>query len=620
MTTDELTTPRTTEELLELLAEESIRKSHNSVSISFRQMLAYIDKVVDKVEESEGAAPQDILPLLKAYRAMAEKFYKQFESSLLAEIVKQRDTMNLVDDVVKHVEGLRNNVPQKATLAKVLPLLKKNRAVAQSEYENLKKDFPVLMQSAMDKLRDEWQRLSALALASQTLTENEKLGRALKVVVEVAAHSIGVDKEKIIIVPGSAFALNFFTYVEDMAALTIPIYSVQTPWEWSVFWHELAGYKVRQLKKSKTLEAVGDRLNAFRDVYKPLNEHWRGKLLDLVVWDNNQFSRAYLSELLSGKNSDLSDLLGGFEHQFEQIEQALLSGSGLMQIQSYDQFKNSGWCVDWFKELFEDTWSVLTFGEPFLGYLEDVLTRNAKRDSRHPPLEIRLSVAKEVLKLSHPTRQIESDPPIVDQIAARQVLKLISLLVFAARKFESPDFIRLADPQIIERQKTRDELLKMVSQKIQRSIKNWSGKFLSANSPSGRIKNSAKRFLNTFSDPVTTDLLLQLDKYEEANPLKLDDNNLLLGKDYRQLLELSFLEVDYHVAGDFQLTEMGGNKMCWVNPHQWNSTEWDAQRMQVGEHDAIPPGWVKIKNSHDNTCWRVNNADWQVWYAMAAPR
>ena len=131
-----------------------------------------------------------------------------------------------------------------------------DKETAAAEYNNLTENFPTLLQTALDKLKDEWQRLNTIAGASQTLLVDQKLGQALRVVMGVAAYSIGVGAERIAIVPGDAFALYFFTYLENFAVLTVPIYSLQAPWEWSIFWHELAGYKVRQLEKDATIDAI----------------------------------------------------------------------------------------------------------------------------------------------------------------------------------------------------------------------------------------------------------------------------------------------------------------------------------------------------------------------------
>ena len=87
-----------------------------------------------------------------------------------------------------------------------------------------------------------------------------------------AALSVGIEAERIAIVPGDAFALYFFTYLENFAVLTVPIYSVQAPWEWSIFWHELAGYKVRQLEKDTALTAIRENLERLHNLFKKIDK------------------------------------------------------------------------------------------------------------------------------------------------------------------------------------------------------------------------------------------------------------------------------------------------------------------------------------------------------------
>src|SRR5688572_13969908 len=77
------------EEILNSLDVDKLSRSHNSVNISFAQMLAYIDKL------QVADYPKEITLLLQTYRAMAEKFYIQFELSLLREIEKQHNDQNL---------------------------------------------------------------------------------------------------------------------------------------------------------------------------------------------------------------------------------------------------------------------------------------------------------------------------------------------------------------------------------------------------------------------------------------------------------------------------------------------------------------------------------------------
>jgi hypothetical protein len=598
MPTDEQIKHSKVEDLVKSLGEESLKRAHNSVGISFDQMLVYIDKI------REPIPPGDINSLLKTYRLMAEMFYTKFEFSLLREIKKQSDTQKQADDAIQRIEELHSNNPAKAALTSATPLLIEDRIIAAIEYQKLIENFPTLLQNALDKLKDEWQRVNMLAVASQTLNENEKLDRSLKAVVEVAAHSVGVEAERIVIIPGNAFALYFFTYLDNFAVLTVPIYSVQAPWEWSIFWHELAGYKVRRLEKTSTIEIIKDKLTTFHKLYKISDEEKRKELLNLITW-NNPSSQGYLSDIFSKERLTLDDL-GGFEHQFERM---LLNLPNNDKFQIYDQIKTDGWCIDWFKELFEDAWSVLAIGEPFLDFFSDVLGRNTARDSRHPPMDVRLSVAKELLILMDPQSELANEPKPMEKFAAQQILNFISLLIASARKYEDPN-LQSTTLELFW-QRIRDELFKKIRNGIQESIANWSGKFLSADDPARRVRNNAKNFLNTFSDPMLEEMLSKLHEYE-ANQIKPSYKDLLKSRDYKQLLRLSFSEVDYHTPGDIQLLENG--RTYWVKPVDWNSTLWLAQRHPVGK--GILPNETTIRDVNQQEDWKIQKADWDTWFKM----
>ena len=144
----------------------------------------------------------------------------------------------------------------------------------------------------------------------------------------------------------------------------------------------------------------------------------------------NNFSKSYLEKVLSNTRLNLSDL-GGFEHQFERIV-ANMPKKNIFE--RYDQIKADGWCVGWLKELFEDVWSVLAIGEPFLHVFEDLLSRHVATDVRHPPLQVRMDVARKLLELMDTNIKDVKEPKSVVESAAQQILKFISLLIIANRK------------------------------------------------------------------------------------------------------------------------------------------------------------------------------------------
>lgn len=132
------------------------------------------------------------------------------------------------------------------------------RSELKKEYENngeLANDVPVLMQEALDKLVGEWERVySFIAINPESDTDGiqlflEKLNNR---VINAAIRDVGFNPNIVSVVPqfGSAYSLGFFNYSDDFMALNVPLTKIKSPWEWTIFWHEIAGLRVRLLKKA----------------------------------------------------------------------------------------------------------------------------------------------------------------------------------------------------------------------------------------------------------------------------------------------------------------------------------------------------------------------------------
>jgi len=525
------------------LEDRPLSRSHNSVGSSFTRMLDYIDKI------STVGTPKDIEFLLETYRKMAERFYIQYELSLLKEIQEQQNVQKQSDEARKKMEVLTDI---KGTYLETL--LETTYKDAVDEEANLTKIFPTQLQKALDKLRFEWQRLNTIAVASKTITKDKKLIQALEVVVESARFSVGIIADRIAVVPGDAFALQFYSYLRNLAVLIVPIYSVQAPWEWSIFWHELAGHKVHRLEKYTSIE-----INRIRENLKRFYENYRDpkktpidriKLLETITRNNqyvdpvkqenlstrkNNFSQNYLDRVFSGKRLVLRDL-GGFEHQFERMLENL--PEKFNKFQAYEQIKVDGWCVDWFKELFEDAWSLLAIREPFIPFLTDILNRHVVTDGRHPLVEVRLKVAKELLNLMNSDSIAVKQPETVEESAAQQILKFISLLMAASLDFEKPNPNNLSDAWQIYRPRLSD----IVGSEIGSYIRKWSDG-LTVNVSTEGARKYTEEFIDELSDEQFKDFIEIFE--DEKNQLEANYEDLLGNKDYQQLLALSFYDVDF---------------------------------------------------------------------------
>lgn len=538
---------------LRLLDEDSLSRSHNSVNLSFAQMLAYIDKL------HNANLPEEIKCLLDTYRLMAEKFYIQFELSLLDKIAEQRDIRQKSNQVM---EKLRNFSELEAgELETATDLLTSACDNANTTYNDLVRRFPSLLQNALDKLKNEWQRLDTIVVSNQALIRDEQLLRALEAVVKAAAYSVGIEKDRIVIVPGNGFALYFFTYLSNFAVLTVPIHSVRAPWEWSIFWHELAGYKVRQLESKSTINKLKANLRILHDFYTREENRfeWR-QLLELMTHNGsdqkeelasrrNRFAYRYLNDLISRPRLVLNDL-GSFEYQFELVLKNLKMKN---KFQTYDEIKSQGWCVDWFEELFEDAFSVMTIGSSFLDFFKDILKRHSDNDGRHPPLDVRLKVAEALLTCMSADSE-PGKPTTVEESAAQQILKFISLLTLASQPLPKEDEIdiNLGMARIMN-SVVRYELPESVGVQIGSSIQQWSNNFLSAKDRFNDAKEEAEKFINKFSvEDLEFISVFDRDTKSELTP---SFESLLVGRDYEALLALSFYERDFFNGTDIKTVE-----------------------------------------------------------------
>ncbi len=96
---------------------------------------------------------RDINFLLKTYREMAEKFYAQYERSLLDEITKQRRVKEQVELAIgqydKDLKDLKDEDVIKA-IKTAKDLLTEDGKAADAEYQKLIKSFPTLLQNALE--------------------------------------------------------------------------------------------------------------------------------------------------------------------------------------------------------------------------------------------------------------------------------------------------------------------------------------------------------------------------------------------------------------------------------------------------------------------------------------
>lgn len=526
--------------LKESLASNSLQidiltKAHRSVSISFNQMLSYIDEIKlggqTNQSRTDSNIQRDIITLIDAYKEMAQCFYAQYELSLLEEIKYQGDRKTESDHVQDDIDRMTVIKVRRRFEKTAEPLLKGAAVDAEKEYINLIKEFPQRLQGVLDKLRDEWQRVGTIAVASRALSEDSKL-QALELVVDMAAYSMGLQDDRIVIVPGTAFALYFFSYIENFAVLTVPIHSVRAPWEWSIFWHELAGYLVRQVENK---EKIG---KAFKNNMQALGTSGDQPAVLDAVTKGNTFGRKYLEQLLLQKQD--TDDIGGFEYQFEQTLKGLLEQKN---FRDYDDLKAAGWSVDWIKELFEDAYSVLARGESFLSLFEDILKRQGSRDDRHPPYEIRLKVAGALLDQAKVEKELLlSNEDGFIQLVCQQLLKFIPMVNLAVYNFKKSRSTSL--PQL------QEKLFAIVKEKIDSSIQDWI-KAVEGTDPDLYKK---EQFINP---DLLSDYLVDFQEIVKTKDVEKSYKEMIGALGYKELLDLSFFGVDFLSAGTIRNVKRG---------------------------------------------------------------
>lgn len=164
-------------------------------------------------------------------------------------------------------------------------------------------------------------------------------------------------QDAIVTIPyyGVRFELLRFDYAPYVFVTGVPLHNLETPWQWHVVWHEMAGQIVLDLVKSKKIDRV------VQDAQK------------LGKWEE-------------------------WRLQFEPAAGASSIAASPMMV-SFADIDRSGWI----QELVEDAYGVLALGPSMLLAMKQVLPRHypgegALLDTRHPPVKLRLSMAAALLQ------------------------------------------------------------------------------------------------------------------------------------------------------------------------------------------------------------------------------
>jgi hypothetical protein len=203
--------------------EQKFEELTRDVNVQLHSLLTYIEKSFQIPSEASAWSRMSSSELvaqnvLAAYLSLAERFYEDFKSDLMTAYRKHQDDTTLSDRLSDA-------------------------------------DVPILMQRALDKLTAEWTRVYGFIAATEakTTSETHRIMTQLSPLISAASREVGFSPESFPVIPqfGTVYSLGFFNYADDFLALNLPITALQSPWEWTIFWHEIAGQKVRLLKKSR---------------------------------------------------------------------------------------------------------------------------------------------------------------------------------------------------------------------------------------------------------------------------------------------------------------------------------------------------------------------------------
>jgi hypothetical protein len=239
------------------------------------------------------------------------------------------------------------------------------------------------LHNVIEKLAEEWMLLVPIIQVAAVRPDTPLA--LLARVVEGASEALNLDLDsQIAVVPhvGRHFELVRFHYAPYVALIGVPFFDLQTPWEWSVIWHELAGILVAQ-------QSVQEMITKFLE-----------QLPD-STWE--EWEKRYVPETSEGEAVDVPAV----SHRDSATD------AGGESIES--PINRRGWLEEWV----EDACSILALGPAAYQILVTVFQQRHSnlvelKDERHPPPGLRLEVAYRLL-----TKMAKNDPQ------ARKALKSV---------------------------------------------------------------------------------------------------------------------------------------------------------------------------------------------------
>lgn len=192
---------------------------------------------------------------------------------------------------------------------------------------------------AVERLCNEWETFTPLLSPLK-----DPYTKILPALIQAAKAGVTLKHTRFIPYYGQHFELKTFDFAPDYSVVGMPIYNLNTPWDWHVIWHELAGQVVSSFSTTN---------NQLPTLSEATWEKWKTRYF----------------------NADANEEFDWETH---------IDKPG------------------WISELIEDAFSVLLLGPVMLQTLMDVLRQHyesddAIRDSRHPTPQLRYDIAGAIL-------------------------------------------------------------------------------------------------------------------------------------------------------------------------------------------------------------------------------
>lgn len=264
------------------------------------------------------------------------------------------------------------------------------------------------MQRAINRLAGEVAELAGniadaqVTLFFNTATTHDAMallpGFLKSVIATLSLESLFEKGAHIIPMVGDRFFVQFYHYSPTVVVLSIPRATLNSPWNWALFWHELGTFLVTRLDTQAPSTMIQGQQRAKASVLTRSRELKTARDLLREAIDR-------VAAATSGAPEDL-------------IPDPLIDGSFDIHPTNVEQRQQIR--RNWAEELIEDSVALLVIGPADFHSLFDVLEReylNLSRadDVRHPAPLLRLETALALLQATQP-----QSPTAIDALTACQ--------------------------------------------------------------------------------------------------------------------------------------------------------------------------------------------------------